>query len=448
MRIIIIGAGKLGYSIAELLSKEDYDIVVVDVDSSRLETVKDTLDVLTIEANGSSPITMNDDEIKHSDVLIAVTASDEVNMVACILAKKHGIKHTVARIRDMQFISEAKEYLKSNFDIDLMLNPELLTALEITRILMVPAALDVEDFADGKVRLFETKVKSDSKLTNIPLKDLSIPRNILAAMIFRGHQMIIPHGNDCLMPLDNAYFIGDPTAIEKFSKNLVQQDSTKINRVMIIGAGRAGRFLASSLDKMGVGVKILDKDREVCRIVAEQLENGIAIHGDGTDMDLLIEEGIQDADAVACLTKDDNLNLLMALLCKHMGAKKTIVQVARSEYIDLMEKVGIDVVLSSRFLAASEVLAYVRRGGIVSVSLLEGARAEAIEVIIQPDAPVAGMALMNAGLPRECLVCAYVRNNDAHIPNGASVLEAGDRVIILVQKNSAKKILPYFRGKG
>lgn len=447
MRIIIVGAGKLGYSIAELLSKEDYDIVVVDQNAQRLETVKETLDVLTLTANGSSPITMSDDEIRNSDVLIAVTASDEVNMIACILAKKHGIKHTVARIRDMQFISEAKEYLKSNFDIDLMLNPELLTALEINRILMVPAALDVEDFADGKVRLFETKVRSDSSLINIPLKDLDMPRNILAAMIFRGHHMIIPHGNDCLMPLDNAYFVGDPSAIENFSKNLVQQDSTKINRVMIIGAGRAGRFLATSLDKMGVGVKVLDKDREACRIMAEQLVNGMAIHGDGTDMDLLTEEGIQEADAVACLTKDDNLNLLMALLCKHMGAKKTIVQVARSEYIDIMEKVGVDVVLSSRFLAASEVLAYVRRGGIVSVSLLEGAKAEAMEVIIQEGSQVAGKPLMKAGLPRECLVCAYVRDNDAHIPNGSSVLEPGDRVIILVQKADSKRVLPYFRGR-
>lgn len=445
MRIIIVGAGKLGYSIAELLSKEDYDIIVVDKNAERLEIVKETLDVLTINANGSSPITMDDEEIKNSDVLIAVTDSDEVNMISCILAKKHGISHTVARIRDMQFISEAKEYLKSNFDIDLMLNPEMLTALEINRILMVPAALNVEDFADGKVRLFETKVKNDSSITYTPFKDLDIPKDILAAMIFRGHQMIIPHGNDSLMPLDNAYFVGAPNAIENFSKNLIQQDSSQIQRVLIIGAGRTGKFLAYSLDKQGVSVKVIDKDRAVCRAVAEHLERGAAIHGDGTNIDLLTEEGIENADAVACLTKDDNLNLLMALLCKHMGAKKTIVQVARSEYIDLMEKVGIDVVLSSRFLAASEVLAYVRQGGIVSVSLLEGAKAEAMELIIQEGAPVAGKKLMNANLPRECLVCACVHNNEPSIANGATVLHAGDRVIIIVDKKHTKHILPYFK---
>ena len=155
VRIVVVGAGKLGYSIAELLSKEAFDVVVVDQDAAQLEGPKNTLDVLTIHANGASPITMNEPDIRGADILIAVTASDEVNMVACILAKKHGIAHTIARIRDMQFMGEAKEYLKENFDIDLMLNPELITAAEINRILMTPAALNVEDFAHGKVRLFE-----------------------------------------------------------------------------------------------------------------------------------------------------------------------------------------------------------------------------------------------------------------------------------------------------
>ena len=289
-------------------------------------------------ANGSSPITLGDGDIRGAEVLIAVTNSDEVNMISCILAKKNGIKHTIARIRDIQFISEAKEYLKENFDIDLMLNPEMITALEINRILMVPAALNVEDFADGKVRLFEAKVRTDSKLANIPFRDLNMPREILAAMLFRAHEMIIPHGNDSLQPMDNAYFIGRTKDIENFSHNFVQQDSSKIERVMIIGAGRTGRFLATVLDRQGVKVKIFDKDRNICREMAEKLKNGEAYEGDGTDIDLLVQEGIKEADAVACLTKDDKLNLLVAMLCKHLGAKKTIVQVSRSEYIDIMEK--------------------------------------------------------------------------------------------------------------
>ena len=447
MRIVIVGAGKLGYSIAELLANEEFDVVLVDQDETRLEAAKNTLDVLTVTANGASPITMNDPDIRSADILIAVTAGDEVNMVACILAKKHGITHTVARIRDMQFLSEAKEYLKENFDIDLMLNPELITAREVYRILMTPAALDVEDFASGKVRLFETKVTRHSPLANIPLKDLEMPKSILAGMIFRDHRMIIPHGDDCLLPHDNAYFIGDPKEIEKFSETFVQRDARKLEHVMIIGAGRTGRFLAKMLDDADVAVKIIDTNRERSRLAAEALENGLAICGDGTDIDLLTEEGVADADAVVCLTEDDKLNLMLALLAKHLGAKKTVVRVARGEYVDLMEKVGVDIVLPTRLLSASEVLAFARRGGVVSVSLLEGAKAEAVEVIVQEGAPVAGIPLMDARLPRECLVCAYVRDDEAVIPNGASVLLPGDRTILFIQTRFAQKVMKYFKGK-
>ena len=447
MRIVIVGAGKLGYSIAELLANEEFDVVLVDQDETRLEAAKNTLDVLTVTANGASPITMNDPDIRSADILIAVTAGDEVNMVACILAKKHGITHTVARIRDMQFLSEAKEYLKENFDIDLMLNPELITAREVYRILMTPAALDVEDFASGKVRLFETKVTRHSPLANIPLKDLEMPKAILAGMIFRDHRMIIPHGDDCLLPHDNAYFIGDPKEIEKFSETFVHRDARKLEHVMIIGAGRTGRFLAKMLDDADVAVKIIDTNRERSRLAAEALENGLAICGDGTDIDLLTEEGVADADAVVCLTEDDKLNLMLALLAKHLGAKKTVVRVARGEYVDLMEKVGVDIVLPTRLLSASEVLAFARRGGVVSVSLLEGAKAEAVEVIVQEGAPVAGIPLMDARLPRECLVCAYVRGDEAMIPNGASVLLPGDRTILFIQTRFAQKVMKYFKGK-
>lgn len=447
MRIVIVGAGKLGYSIAEVLSQEQFDVVMVDHEEGQLEAVKNTLDVLTIHANGASPITMNDPDIKGAGILIAVTGSDEVNMVACILAKKHGVTHTVARIRDMQFMSEAKDYLKENFDIDLMLNPELITAHEINRILMTPAALNVEDFAHGKVRLFEAKIRRRSKLAGIPLKELKLPKGVLAGMIFRDHRMIIPHGDDSFMVHDNAYFIGMPEEIEKFSQNFVQRDARKLERVMIIGAGRTGRALARLLDAQKVKVKVIERDQERCRLMAEQLTDGIAIYGDGTDIDLLMEEGVGSADVVICLTEDDKLNLMLALLAKHLKARKTVVRVARNEYVDLMEKVGVDVVVSARLLSASEVMAFARRGGVVSVSYLEGAKAEAMEVIVQEGAPVARKKLMEAKLPKECLVCAYVRNGVAAIPGGMTELLPGDRIILFIQTKFAQKVMKYFKGK-
>lgn len=445
MRVVVVGAGKLGYTIAELLSNEGMAVTVIDRDESQLVAVKNNLDVLTITANGASPITMDDPDVNGADVFIAVTDIDEVNMVACILAKKHGIKHTIARIRDMQFLSEAKEYLKKNFDIDLMLNPELIAAHEIYRILMTPAALDVDEFAGGRVRLFEVKIHKDSKYLNIPLKKLTLPPGVLAGLIFRDHQMIIPHGDDSFQVDDNAYFIGFPDAIEQFSSNFVQQDSRKLERVMIIGAGRITRTLAVMLVNGGVNVKVIEKDRDRCEAMAQLLTgDSIAIYGDGTNVDLLAQEGVASADVVVCLTEDDKLNLMMALLAKHLGAKKTVVRVYRTEYADLIEKVGVDIVISARLLSASEVLAFVRRGGVVSVSILEGARAEAVEVIVQKRAKVAGKKLMDAGLPKSCLVCAYVRKNRAAIPNGNTILLPGDRIILFCLRGSAQEVITWF----
>ena len=443
MRIIIVGAGKLGYTIAERLSQEEYDVVVVDNNPARLQIIQDNLDVLTIEANGSSPITMNNDDIRDADVLIAVTATDEVNMVSCILAKKHGIKRTIARIRDMQFISEAKEYLKANFDIDLMLNPELIMAMEINRILMVPEALNIEDFADGQVRLFETKVKKKSPLANIMLKDLSMPKTIIAAMIFRGQRMIIPHGDDSLQPNDNAYFIGLTTDIDKFSKNLEERNNSKLDKVTVIGAGRMGRFVASMLDRQHVKVKIFDTKKDRLHLIASQFENnGKAIWADAADINKLLEEGINETDALICLTDDDKLNFILALLGKHHGVKKTIIRQAKTDYKSILRELGVDISLSSRILAANEVLAFVR--GNSAVSLLQDARAEVTEVVIQTGSPVCNKRLMEASLPKSCLVCAFVKNGEVQIPNGNTVLKAGGRAIIITEKQSTKKILKYF----
>ncbi len=445
MRVVIVGAGKLGYTIAELLSSEKIEVVVVDRDEEQLTAIKENLDVMTINKNGSNPITLNDPEINGADIFIAVTDIDEVNMVACVLAKKHGLKHTIARIRDMQFMGEAKDYLKKNFDIDLMINPELIAANEIYRILMTPAALNVDDFAGGKVRLFEAKIDKWSKWANIPLKSLKLPAGVLAGLIHRDHRMIIPHGDDSFQVHDSAYFIGFPESIEQLSLSFVQQNTRPLERVMIIGAGRIARALVMQLNDAGVSVKVIEQDRKRCEDMAEILQSGsIAIYGDGTNVDLLAEEGIASADVIVCLTEDDRLNLMMALLAKHMGAKKTVVRVYRTEYVDLIEKVGVDVVISARLLSASEVLAFVRRGGVTRVSILEGAKAEAVEVIVQKGARAEGNRLMDVKLPKSCLVCAYVRKNKAAIPNGNTILLAGDKIILFCLRGSAPEVVTWF----
>lgn len=443
MKIVVVGAGKMGYSIAQLLADGSYDVVVIEQDDERRQVVKDSLDVLTIQGNGCSPDILGMPEVRDADVFIAVTDSDEVNMVACRMAKEFGAHHTVARIRNEDYTNTDPQLLNRTQDVDLNLNPERITASEISHILMTPAALNVDDFADGKVRMFGARLPEDFPFLRVSLKNVRLPGGILIAMIFRKHRMIIPHGEDVLEPGDNVYFVGSLEVIKKFEENF-EARYEKLERVLVIGAGRAGRLLAQMLEKKGVFVKVIDKDRERCRVLSEKLNNGLVLCGDGTDIDLLTEEGISEADCLVCLTDDDKLNLLLALLGKHLGAKKTIVRVARSEYVDLMAKVGVDIALSARLLSAAEVIRFVRQGGVVSVALLEGAKAEALELKVQAGCKVEGKTLIKAGLPRECLVCGIVHQGKASVPNGSSVLSADDRVIIFTKSEVVQNVIDMF----
>lgn len=446
MRAVVIGAGKLGYSVAQLLAKEQCDVVVIEQDEARRDVVKNTLDVLTIGANGTSPLTMMNPDVKDADVVLATTDNDEVNMVACMLAKANGVKHTVARVRNTDYTSKAGDFMHNKMGIDLILNPEQITALEISRILMTPSALDVEDFADGTVRMLETRLTADSPYIGKTLSDLHIPPQILVAMIFRNHRMIIPHGDDILHANDDVYFVGNKNAITEF-ENQFSTTKNKLEKVLIIGAGRTGRFLAPMLEQQGLSVKIIDKNKERCQQVAAKLERGTVLYGDGTDMDLLTEEGIAEADCVICITDDDKLNLMLALLAKHLGAKKTIVRVARNEYIGLMEKVGVDIVLSSRLLTSGEILRFVRRGCVVSVSLLADSKAQAMEILVNRHSYVAGKSLMAARLPKECLVGAVVHGGIVQIPTGTTILYPQDKVVVFVQAEATKKVIPLFEGR-
>lgn len=444
MRIVIAGAGKLGYSIAELLANDEFDVVVIESDHDRIDNVQNALDVLTIEGNACSPLVYKDPDVKDSDVLIACTDSDEANMVSSLMAKKYGFKHTAARIRDVDYMLNAPNFLKNDMKIDLALNPENITAKEINRILTSPAALNVDDFADGKVMMFEAKLKEDSEFAGTPLKNLhNIPKNILIAMFFRKNKMIIPGGNDVLEPGDNVYFVGKKDDILEFQKRFVNVYD-RVERVMIIGAGRTGRFLAPLLEQDGFQVKVIDKDKRRCQILAGQLNRGLVMHGDGTDINLLLEEGVSEADVVVCLTEDDKLNLMIAQLAKHLGAKKTVVRVARNEYIELMEKVGVDIVLSARLLVAGEVIKFVRRGGIESISLLEGAQAQAIELVVGAGSSAHDTALKDLKLPKESLICAVVRKNEVIIPNGFTVLQPLDHIILFIKSDLAKSTTPLF----
>jgi trk system potassium uptake protein TrkA len=444
MRIAIVGAGKLGYSLADYLTREEHEVVVVEIDDDHREIIKNNLDILTIEGNGANPQILSDPDVKSADILIASTYSDEVNMVVCMMAKKIGIKQTVARIRGREYTGLADSFIREVTGIDLVLNPERIIAQEIDRLLSTPFALDMGEFADGEVKIFETRVEEGFPYLDKTLIEIDIPPGLLVAGIMRKNKVIIPRGSDSILLGDIVFFIGLKDTIAAFEGSL-GRPARKVERALIIGAGRVGRYLAPSLESQGISVKVIEKSMERCEQISELLHDGIVICGDGASIDLLLQEGVREADVVICLTEDDKLNLLLALLSKHLGAPRAIVKTAHTEYADLIEEVDAGLVVSTRLLSIGEVLRFVRRKeNVVGVSLFEGARVEVIELVVGEDSPVAGVPLVNAELPPSCLVCAIVHEGRVIIPHGNTVPHPGDRAVVFVEEGAAKTVLKRF----
>lgn len=447
MKIVIVGAGKVGFTLAQRLAQEDNDVIVIEQDDERRGIVEHHLDVMTLAGNGASPRVLAEVGLKDVGMMIAVTDSDEVNMIACVAAKQHGVPKVIARVRNTEYLEKDCQEFGKTLGIDLIINPEMVTAVEISQILKTPAALDVEDFAGGKVRMLEVKIRAGSPLSGIPLRKLTLPENVLVAGILRKEKMIIPHGSDAIEDNDSVFFLGAKEAICSMEDMFIQKRS-RVERILIVGAGRIGRNLALLMEEGGYSLKVIEKDRRRCEELAKLVDSTMVICGDGTDAELLVEEGIGDYDAVVCLTDDDKLNLLVALMAKHFGAQKTFARVGRPEYISLMEQVGVDVVFSPRLLTAGAILRQVRREEVVSVTLLEGAKAEAIELDVCADSRLTGRPLREVKFPRRVLVGAVVRNGLTFIPNGESVLECGDRVVLFTLPEYAAKVLDFVEGRG
>lgn len=446
MKIVIIGAGKVGYTLAQRLTQDGHDIIVIEQSDERRAMIEHNLDVMTVAGNGASPKLLAEIGIADVGMMIAVTDSDEVNMIACLAAKQLGVPKTIARVRNNEYLEHDCQNFSKTLGIDLIINPEMVAAIEVSQILKTPAALDVEDFAGGKVRMLEVKIGIESAFSGVAVRQLTLPDNVLIAGILRKDKMIIPRGNDVVEAHDSVFFIGDTEAIYRLGESFAEK-RTRVEKIFIIGAGRIGRYLTIILENSGYIVKVIEKDRRRCEELANVIDKAMIICGDGTDVELLVEEGIGDCDAVICLTDDDKLNLLVALLAKHFGAQKTFARVGRPEYITLMEQVGVDVVFSPRLLTAGTILRQVRRGDIISVALFEGAKAEAIELDISPACRLAEKRLRDVKFPRPALVGAIVRNGNTLVPNGDSIVKAGDRIILFTLPDYATKILTFIEGR-
>ena len=446
MKIVVVGAGKVGYSLAQRLAQDQHDVYVIEKNGDRIKNLENNLDVNLVQGNGSSISLLQEIGIADMGMLIAVTDSDEVNMLACMLGKAAGIPKTIARVRDTEYENGTNAVIRDRLGIDLFINPEMVTAQEIYKVLKTPAALDVEDFASGAVRLVEFKIRNNLHVTGIPLRKLELPPNVLIVGIMRGGEMIIPHGESTLEYLDNVFFLGAKESIDKVEVWL-NEVSRPTQRVVIIGAGLIGRNLTLLLEADGYDVKVIEKDLDRCEQLAALVNRSIVIHGDGTDVDLLQAEEISDNDVIICLTDDDKLNLLVALLAKHLGVPKTFVRVGRLEYITLMEQVGIDVLFSPRLLTSGQILRLIREGeNLINISTFEGSKAEAIEISITNRSNLMNQYLKDLKFPGKSLVGAVVRDNRTIVPKGDTQLVEGDHIVIFTLPEYVNKLLTYVGG--
>ncbi|MBR6755799.1 MAG: Trk system potassium transporter TrkA [Peptococcaceae bacterium] len=433
MRAIIIGAGKIGYNIAETLSLEGHDVFIVERDEERKKIVDENLDVQAILGNGADSKLLESIEIEKADLLIAVTENDELNMLSCMLAGQYGVNKTVARVRNPDYDKDNKLATNPALNIDLMINPERVAANEIAKIIAIPEAVDVNYFAKGKIMMLELQIEADNPIVNKILRDIQIMHNdyhFLVAAISRKEEIIIPRGDDMILAGDRIFIIGRTDQMRSIEKGL-GFTRKKVNSIMIVGGSRVAFYLAQLLEKKGLEVKIIEKDYKHCRVLATDLDEAIILNGDGSDIDLLQDEGVANADLFITLTEDDKLNVLVALMAKRLNAKKTIAQVRRSDYLPLLEAVGIDVTFSPRLLAAEAVLKFLRSQDFLSISVLEQGSAEVYEILIQERMKrLINKKLRDLKFPRGMLIVAILRDNDVIIPSGEDELLVGDRIII------------------
>ncbi len=446
MKIIIIGAGEVGYQIAKILSSENQDVTIIEKNDEICQFVQNNLDVLTISGNGANTRILEEAGIKQTDMIIAVTNTDEVNMIACMAAKQFGVPKKIARIRDPEYMYD-NALLKEQLGIDFIINPEMATAKEIVNLVKSPVDVaQTQEFAEGKIQMFELKVKKSFSFINQQLKDLNFKHNLLVAAIYRGNKIIIPSGNEKIISGDNLYVL-----IEKGHSSELEEITGKnpknIQNVMILGGSGIGIQSALILSKEGINTKLIEMDKEKCEMIAEKLPHTLIINGNGTNIDLLESEGIETTDGFVAVTGYDENNLLVALLAKHLGSKKVIAKVSKVNYIPILEKIGVDAVVNPRMTTVSAILRFVRKGKIVSLALLKEGQAEVIELVVQPTSKIINKPLKNANLPKNSIISAIIHQNKVIIPHGDDIIQPKDKIVIFTLASDIKKLERLFDAK-
>ena len=437
MNIIIVGCGKVGYTLVEQLGGENHNITVIDTNEEKVNSITDDLDAMGIVGNGVSFQTLSEAGIDHADLLIAVTGSDEQNLLCCVIAKKAGHCKTIARVRNPIYNNEIA-FLREELGLAMIINPELTAAREILKLLKFPSAIKIDTFAKGRVELLRFRLKPEIGFGGKTVMDImgQLKCDVLICAVERGSEVVIPNGSFVLQDTDILSIVGSLENTAQFFEKIGLR-SKSVKNSLIIGGGTIAHYLAQDLLKIGFRVRIIEQRKERCDYLSEVIPGADIINGDGSDRDLLLEEGLTYADSLVALTGLDEENIFLALYGKLHSNAKLIAKVNKIAFDDVIDSFGIDSIIYPKYLTADYILQYVRaRQNTIGCNvetlykILDG-RAEALEFSIKEDSAVTNVPLMDLNLKDNLLICCINRNGQILTPRGQNIIKVGDTVILV-----------------
>jgi len=453
MQIIVVGCGNVGHTLTQQLSKEGHNITVIEEKSSVVQSAVNNLDVMGIVGNGASYSIMKDAGIETADLMIAVTNSDELNLLCCLIAKKAGNCHTIARVRNPIYKKEIN-FIKEELGLSMVINPEEAAASEAERLLKLPSATKIETFARGRAELVKLVISEDSRLSNIALKDIpaDLQKQVIIAVVSRGNEVYIPDGSFILRPGDEVTIVGSSRNIIGFFKKL-GLPSAKVHSTIIIGGGETGYYLAKQLVSLGIKVTIFEKDPVRCKELTEIIPQALIINGDGTDKDMLMEEGVTRTDSFVALTNLDEENIMLSMYVKSINPKaKLITKVHRVNYGDIIGSLNIGSIIYPKNITADRIVQFVRGmsaskdSNIETLYKLNDGRVEALEFIVGNGSPVVGIPLAKLKLKKGILIACINHYGEIISPSGDSVIRNGDTVIVVTMLTGLKDINDILEG--
>lgn len=446
MYCIVVGVGEVGRHVAEILSKEGHEVAVVERDPERLRTVVDDYDVRGIQGNGAALRTLYEANIGQARILIAVTDSDEVNMIACMTAKRAGVPLTIARVRNPDYLDSDHGVASEFTGIDRVIQPEKAVAEEIGRLAEYTGAVEVESFANGQVIMLEIRVNPASEAAGKTVAAIGLPRGVLITGLLRGREVNMPRGDTVLEAGDSVFVVGRPDSVRAAASLLSgKRDTTR--SAILLGCGVIGLGIAEELERRGLRLKVFEKDKAKAEQAACTLARSLVLHDSGLSENVLLNEGIREVDMFVAATGDDRLNMLAALQAKRLGAERTMAVVEESQFSGILETLGVDVAVSPRRLAASAVLRLIRTGEVVNSALLDKSAGEVLELLVTEKSRIAGVPLKEARFPRGAVLGVLVRGEQVIMARGDSVPAPGDLAIVFSATESVPEVERLFAAR-